>query len=135
MKDHTRAYNAYIVGSLITGFFSSSIYDLTNKNNYSMRGEADTRGILIYAYEKGCYITGNLNSGGYLFYNYDGSYHIRLNIDNNKFEGSDFSSNCEFKGEVTDYLISLYDSAENRYFEYKLDRKYSFKTLLRLAKV
>ena len=120
MKNCTRIYNAYIAGCLITGFFPASIYDLTNKRIYHMRGEADKRYILIYAKEKGCYITGCLNGRRYQLYNHGDNYYIYMKIDDNKFEGYDFSSNYEFKGEVTNNLISLYDSEEKRNFEYKL---------------
>ncbi len=85
-----------------------------------MRGDLDNRGLISYAHEHGCYITGSSQGGRYLLYHYGDSHYINLKIMNNEFNGHDFGSNTAFNGKVTENLVSLYEPQENMYFEYEI---------------
>lgn len=120
METHIRAAVAYVAARLVSGAQFSSIYDYSEKRYRTIDGTVSEQSVEIYDYEGNAYFGGMGSGGSFSLYDYGYKHYVDLKIDGNKFEGYDYGSKKYYSGEAADGLssISLYDHAENKYFQY-----------------
>src|ERR1700686_5295710 len=100
MKPNVRACVAYLVGRIISGRRSSSIYDFSQSKHIAMTGKMSESRVSIYDHERGCHFGGKINTARCSLYDYGERHHISLEIRESKFKGYDYGNASHFSGSV-----------------------------------
>ena len=116
MEHHSRRVVAYVAGRVSSGSSSSSVYDYSASNYFSVGGTATAERVAIYDYSIGCHISGNLPS----LYHYGDGGHMSLKMDGNRFTGYDYHTGSHFSGTVSGRSVSVYDYEHSTYFNYSV---------------
>lgn len=118
MKDNTRAAIAYIVGRIITGAESKSVYDYSRSKDMNITGNIIGDSLDFYNNEVGCHISGTGDSRNLALFHKEDNQQIDLKITGTSFDGYDYNRSCHFTGIVYNNSISVYDYETTNYYDY-----------------
>ena len=120
MRANVRAYIASAAGCLISGIEHPSIYDHSQAQYISIRGRVSDKDIYLFDRDRKCYFSGNGKDYSFDLYDHSNQSHINLEINGNNFKGFEHDSGSYYNGYSNDGFVILFDSDEDKYFQYSL---------------
>ena len=120
MKTGVRAVVAYVVGRLISGKESSSVYDFAANDYTSLGGHVSPSSVNVFDYTHRCNCSGGGNGRTLILFHYGVGKHVSLKLQADRFSGYDYDSESRFSGVVRHHLVRIYDSELRRYFSYSI---------------
>lgn len=116
MKSYTRRAVAYIVGRLVSGGETSTVYDRQESRYVNISGTVTAGNVSVYDYDRGCHIGGSSTA----LYDYGDGVHISLQVKDMEFSGYDYSSHSHYSGKVSGKDVSVYDYGTSSYYNYSI---------------
>ena len=120
MRANTRACIAGAAGSLISGIEQPSIYDFHQARYIRIHGRVSRRDIHLFDHDRKCYFSDHGSDNKFNLYDHGNQTHISLDINSNQFTGFEHNSENCYSGFANGSFVTLFDSAEAKYFTYSL---------------
>jgi hypothetical protein len=106
---------AYIIGRIVTGKDSRTIYDHAHSSYFNFSGTISDD-VSVYDHTRTSFISGNQSS----LYDHGTGQYINLKVQDNKFSGYDHESFSNFNGDVNESSISFYDYFDRSYYSFSI---------------
>jgi hypothetical protein len=120
MNSQKRRAVAYIVGRLISGKTSGTIYDYTASSRYRIYGDVSPDFIQIFDDDRNSYIIGGITPAGFSIFDYYTRQHINLRTSGNDYYGYDLETSSYFSGMVNKNTVAFFDYQYSKDFRYAI---------------
>jgi hypothetical protein len=120
MEMYKRRIVAFILGRIISGKDSSSIYDCDTYSYSNIEGDFVSEKIDVFDSERRRFLSGNKANDNISLFDYLSGKFIEIKINGCGFDGYDYEDSELFNGEVLDDKISIFDYHDSKRYDYTI---------------